>query len=100
MTRRGLVVAVLCALCLFGGLFGFVAWARGDGPGSGRRVVIDVPARGSDGDLMAVLVEHGLIRRRFPFSLYFRLFTQGPAAGRHVLRDDLGPRALAQRLSR
>jgi len=91
---------VLGTISLLGALAGFVVWARSGGAGTGRRVVVDVPKGVTQGDLMAMLVDRGLVRRSFPFSLYFRLFTQGPAEGRHVLRDDLGPRSLAQRLSR
>jgi UPF0755 protein len=91
----GLVGFVLC-----GALFGFVSWARGRGPGSGQRVVLDVPASMTPSDLAEALVRHRVLRRAFPFSLYFRLFTRGISPGRHILRDDLGPRALAQRLSR
>jgi UPF0755 protein len=91
---------VLAALTLLGALAGFVAWARGRGPGTGQRVVLDVPASMDAGALAGALVERGVLRRSFPFSLYFRLFTRGVVPGRHVLRDDLGPRALAQRLSR
>jgi UPF0755 protein len=91
---------VLGTVAVLGGLFGFVTWARGRGPGTGQRIVLDVPASMSASDLADALVERGVLRRAFPFSLYFRLFTRGIAPGRHVLRDDLGPRALAQRLSR
>lgn len=91
---------VLGAIVLLGVLFGFVAWARGRGPGTGQRVVLDVTASMGAGELASALVERGVLRRAFPFSLYFRLFTRGIVPGRHVLRDDLGPRALAQRLSR
>jgi UPF0755 protein len=85
---------------LLGVLLGFVSWARGRGPGNGQRVLLDVPASMTPSELANALVQHGVLRRAFPFSLYFRLFTRGVAPGRHVLRDDLGPRALAQRLSR
>jgi UPF0755 protein len=90
----------LAALALLGVLFGFVGWARGNGPGSGQRLVLDVPAGMGAAELSSLLVERGVLRRSFPFALYFRLFTRGVAPGRHVLRDDLSPRALAQRLSR
>jgi UPF0755 protein len=94
------LIGALALTTLLAALLGFVAWARGGGPGSGQLVILDVPTDRSGFDLSETLVERGVLRRKFPFSLYFWLFTAGPAPGRHVLRDDLGPRALAQRLSR
>lgn len=94
------VGVALGAIALLGVLLAFVSWARGRGPGTGQRVALDVPASMGAGGLADALVERGVLRQAFPFSLYFRLFTRGVAPGRHVLRDDLGPRALAQRLSR
>lgn len=103
-TARGRPRLVLgltfAAAVLLGSLLGFVSWARAHGPGSGQRLVLEVPQGTTASELSDALVERGVLRRSFPFSLYFRLFTRGVAPGRHVLRDDLGPRALAQRLSR
>jgi UPF0755 protein len=79
---------------------GFVAWARASGPGSGRRIALEL---GSDLDTSAIaerLAESGLLTSPRLFGWYLRFLSPRVAPGRHLLRDDLGPRELAQRLTR
>jgi UPF0755 protein len=46
------------------------------------------------------LFEARLIEKPWLFGLYLRLFSKRPKPGEHLLRDDLSPRELAQRLGR
>jgi UPF0755 protein len=76
------------------------AWSRSAGPGTGQRVSFDVPPGIDSGTLAASLSERGLVQNASLFGLYLEHLSPPPAAGNHILRDDLSPRALVQRLSR
>ncbi|HEY3493901.1 MAG TPA: endolytic transglycosylase MltG, partial [Polyangiaceae bacterium] len=89
--------ALIVILTLVGG---FVAWARSDGPGSGRRVEIELEQPVDPSALALRLAEAGLVTSPRLFAGYLRFLSPAVAPGRHLLRDDLGPRALAQRLTR
>lgn len=78
----------------------FVTWARSAGPGKGTRRLLDVhPALGV-ADLGEKLEQQGLVRSATAIAWYLRVTGSKPVAGRHLLRDDLSPRELAQRLTR
>jgi UPF0755 protein len=95
--RALLFVALALLLALLGG---FVLWARSAGPGTGRRVTIAIGPELSASEVSERLASAGLIARPFLFGVYLRFLSPEVAPGRHLLRDDLGPRALAQRLTR
>lgn len=78
----------------------FVVWARAGGPGSGERRVIEVAAEAGAGDTAEQLAGAGFVKQGWLFAWYLRLASPDVIPGRHLLRDDLGPRELAQRLSR
>jgi UPF0755 protein len=89
-----LVIVAMVALLL--------AFPAGKGPGSGRDVVLDVPAGESTEVLVARLVSAGLTDSPRLFGLYVRL-TGGAgrvAPGAHLLTDDLSPRDIMARLER
>lgn len=70
------------------------------GPGGGRVVELVVaPGEGSDA-LAARLAAEGLVGSPRTFALYLRLTSLEPAAGAHLLSDDLSPGELARRLGR
>jgi UPF0755 protein len=99
--RRGLRALVLAALALvLAALVSFVLWARSPGPGTGRRITLELGPELSASALSARLSSAGLVSSPFWFGLYLRFLSPDVAPGRHLLRDDLGPRALAQRLTR
>jgi UPF0755 protein len=97
--RRVVVVAVAGAVCL-SLLVALALWARGAGPGTGRRFILAVGEDASARELASRLVDERAIRRPWVFGLYFGFFGKKPSPGRHLLRDDLSPRELAQRLGR
>ena len=82
-------------------LIGFFAvYARGKGPGAGDRRLLDVPG-GLDASALAErLLEAGFARNGTLLTWYLRVTRPAVAPGRHLLRDDLSPRELAQRLAR
>lgn len=84
-------------LALVGGV---AAWARSEGPGKGRRVELEIASDEGSGALCERLAEAGLVASPRLFDWYLRFLSPPVAPGRHVLRDDLGPRSLAQRLTR
>jgi UPF0755 protein len=88
----------LAAVVLFVAFF--VVWARASGPGSGEPRVIEVPREAGAGDVAAQLASAGFVRHGWLFSWYLRAASPPVIPGRHLLRADLGPRELAQRLSR
>ena len=97
--RRLVVLAVAGAVCLT--LLGALAvWARGVGPGTGRRFTLAVGEETSASALASRLEGERAVRRPWVFGLYFGLFGKKPSPGQHLLRDDLSPRELAQRLGR
>jgi UPF0755 protein len=78
----------------------FVLWARASGPGRGERRVIEIAPAAAPADVAAELARAGLVRHPRLFAWYLRVASPAVLPGRHLLRDDLGPRELAQRLSR
>jgi UPF0755 protein len=98
-SRRLVVVALLAALGL--SLLGALAlWARSSGPGGGRRLLFAVEVGAPTSALAVRLKSEGALTSPRLFSLYVRLFGNDPEPGEHILRDDLSPRELAQRLGR
>ena len=91
-------VAAAFGLVLLVGFF--VVWARGSGPGSGERRVIEIARDAGPGDTADQLASAGFVSHAWLFSWYLRAASPAVVPGRHVLRADLGPRELAQRLSR
>jgi UPF0755 protein len=81
------------------GIF-FVVWARASGPGSGERRVFEITRDAEAADIAAELASAGFVRHGWLFAWYLRVASPAVLPGRHLLRDDLGPRELAQRLSR
>jgi UPF0755 protein len=81
-------------------IVGFVSWARGAGPGRGARSLLDLTPGLSAGELADRLRDAGLVRSATSVAWYLRLTGSKPVPGRHLLRDDLSPRELAQRLTR
>jgi UPF0755 protein len=75
-------------------------WARSTGPGAGKRVVFEVAPDAAAADLAGRLYDVRALGRPSLFALYLRLFGKKPEPGGHLLRDDLSPRELAQRLGR
>jgi len=81
-------------------LFVFVRYARGKGPGPGARRLLDLPSGLSAGELSERLMAAGLARSGSALAWYLRLTRTHAVPGPHLLRDDLSPRELAQRLTR
>jgi UPF0755 protein len=81
-------------------LFFFVRYARGTGPGTGARRLLELPSGAGAGELADRLVAAGLARSSTALTWYLRLTRTHVAPGPHLLRDDLSPRELAQRLAR
>ena len=78
----------------------FVFWARANGPGNGERRVVEVAPGARAAEVAAQLGSAGFVRHDWLFAWYLRAASPTVVPGRHLLRDDLGPRELAQRLSR
>jgi UPF0755 protein len=97
--RRLAVVAALAAVGL-GLLVALASWARSQNPGSGRRFLVTVERHTSARALSSRLRDERAIEAPWLFALYMSLFGKDPAPGIHLLRDDLTPRELAQRLGR
>jgi UPF0755 protein len=93
------VIASVASVCL-GLLVALALWARSPGPGSGRRFVLSVEREPSARALADRLVDEHAVLTPWLFALYMGLFGKDPAPGTHLLRDDLSPRELAQRLGR
>jgi len=100
--RRGRAIwlAVGAAGLLLVLILGFVAWARAAGPGKGTRRLFDVHGALDASELADALEQQGLTRGSTAIALYLRLTGAKPVPGRHLLRDDLSPRDLVQRLTR
>ena len=97
--RRLIVIAIVGVVCLT--LLGALAlWARAAGPGTGRRFILAVGEDASAGALASRLFDERAVGRPWVFGLYLGLFGKKPSPGQHLLRDDLSPRELAQRLGR
>jgi UPF0755 protein len=78
----------------------FVSYARGRGPGSGARKALEIPAGLAAGELADRLFGAGLVGSDSAMAWYLRLTRAAVTPGRHLLRDDLSPRELVQRLTR
>lgn len=98
--RSFLLVVCLFAASVLGAALGVLFWSRSAGPGSGQRIAFEVPAGADAGALADSLGERGLVKNALWFGLYLEYLSPAPAPGPHLLRDDLSPRALAQRLAR
>jgi UPF0755 protein len=98
--RRGLWVSLGGIGVVFVLLLAFAGWARGTGPGGGMRTLFEVDSTPSTGELAERLKAAGMVRSALAFSWYLRLTGSNVEQGPHVLRDDLSPRELAQRLTR
>jgi UPF0755 protein len=81
-------------------LFWFVSWARGAGPGAGARKLLAFGPDLSAADVAERLEGAGLVRSATAVGWYLRLTGSKAVPGPHLLRDDLSPRELAQRLAR
>ncbi|HKQ68803.1 MAG TPA: endolytic transglycosylase MltG [Polyangiaceae bacterium] len=98
--------ALVFALCLvaLGGLYlaFVVGYGSSGGPGLGREVDLDWPPDLDAASAADRLEAAGLVSDASTFALYLRL-TGGLSnlrAGRHLLTDDLSPRALVRRMQR
>jgi UPF0755 protein len=99
-TRRRLRLALVAGVVLSVFLFVFVRYARSKGPGAGARRLLDLPSGISTSELSERLVAAGLARSDTALAWYLRITHTHAAPGPHLLRDDLSPRELAQRLAR
>jgi len=81
-------------------LLWFASWARGEGPGMGTKKQLDGADAWSQGVLADRLEQAGIIRSASAFAWYLRFTGSRASPGRHLLRDDLSPRELVQRLTR
>jgi UPF0755 protein len=96
---RLIVLGAVGALCLT--LLAAVSlWARSPRPGAGKPVAFTADPGVSSAELAQRLFDTGALESPRLFALYFELFGKAPAPGAHLLRDDLSPRELAQRLGR
>jgi UPF0755 protein len=78
----------------------FVSFARSAGPGRGAVRPFEVDRGVTRGLLADKLHDAGLVGSATAIAWYLRLTGTKAVPGRHLLRDDLSPRELAQRLSR
>lgn len=98
---RGLPLFVcLAGASVLGVALAVLYWSRSAGPGEGKPVAFDVPAGIDVARLADSLAASGLVENALWFGLYLEYLSPAPAPGPHILRDDLSPRALAQRLAR
>ena len=81
-------------------LLAFAGWARREGPGSGKRTLFDFTGVTAAGELADRLAHAGVVRSASAFAWYLRFTRTKPAPGPHILRDDLSPREVVQRLTR
>ena len=98
--RRALWFAVAGTFGVLALIAGFVSWARGVGPGRGARSLFELAPGVAAGELAERLHEAGLVRSATAVAWYLRLTGSKVVPGRHLLRDDLSPRELTQRLTR
>ncbi len=100
VARRLLLLAVVVLAASY---IGFVfAYGRSRGPGTGREVDLDWPAGLSAEEAAERLGAAGLVTHPHLFALYLRLTGAGSdlRPGRHLVSDDLSPRALVRRMQR
>jgi UPF0755 protein len=93
------VAAAVVASAALALLVAFSLWARSAGPGQGKVLVVVVEPDASASSLAARLHETRAVGSPRLFALYLELFGDSEP-GEHVVRDDLSPRELAQRLGR
>jgi len=98
--RRAVWLAAAAGGALLVAVLAFVAWARGAGPGKGTRRLLDVRTSMETNELADRLEQQGLVRSSWTIAAYLHLTGGKPVKGRHLLRDDLSPRELVQRLTR
>lgn len=98
--RRTLWLAAAAGGVVLVALLAFVAWARSAGPGKGTRRLLDVRSSMETSELADRLEQQGLVRSGWAIAAYLRVTRAKPVKGRHLLRDDLSPRELVQRLTR
>ncbi|HSU39553.1 MAG TPA: endolytic transglycosylase MltG, partial [Polyangiaceae bacterium] len=98
--RRALWFAVAGTFGVLALIAAFVSWARGAGPGRGARSLFELAPGVATGELAERLHEAGLVRSATAVAWYLRLTGSKVVPGRHLLRDDLSPRELTQRLTR
>jgi UPF0755 protein len=98
---RGFTLALL-GLAGVGALLvvSFWAWAKSEGPGTGKRVHYEVRPDSPPDEIARELHERGVLSSPRLFALYLRLGGGPPSPGPHLLRDNLSARELAQRLGR
>jgi UPF0755 protein len=79
-----------------------VGYGNSRGPGAGRDVDLDLPRGANAQEIAQRLDAAGLVRRPSLFALYLRATgaTSEVRPGRHLLSDDLSPRALVRRMQR
>ena len=99
-TQRRLWLGFAVGVILLVFLYVFVSYARGKGPGTGTRRAFEVPSGIGSGELADRLVGAGFARSSGALTWYLRLTHTHAEPGTHLLRDDLSPRELAQRLAR
>jgi UPF0755 protein len=100
-SRRALPLLVcLVAASVLGVALAVLVWSRSARAGAGQRVRFDVPPDAGAAALAESLAARGLVESAFWFGLYLEYLSPPPAAGPHLLRDDLSPRSLSQRLAR
>lgn len=96
----GVAAVVAVAIGAFAALW---VWAVLPGPGAGKVVILDWPARGGSGTAAGRrLAEHGVVRSPRLFAAYLALVRPSVELlpGRHLLNDGLSPREVVQRLAR
>ncbi|HEX6765058.1 MAG TPA: endolytic transglycosylase MltG [Polyangiaceae bacterium] len=98
-SRRLVVIAGLLGVA-FSLLVALALWARSSGPGTGRRFLLEVSPDASASALVTRLSSERAIGSPTLFGLYLRVLGKRPEPGVHLLRDDLSPREIAQRLGR
>ncbi len=96
----GLLIALGTAVV--SGTATILIWATLDGPGAATPVVVDFTGQESASEVGSELAERGLLSSPQLFSAYFGWFAPGVhvAPGPHLLRGQLSPRRLVQRIGR
>jgi UPF0755 protein len=100
LKRRTVWGLVAAGACVLGLIAAFASWARSAGPGHGARSLVDFAPGLGAGELADRLRDAGLVRSASAVAWYLRVTGSRAVPGRHLLRDDLSPRELAQRLMR
>ena len=103
--KSNAVRLIVAALVLSAGAIYFtlvVGYGNSRGPGTGRDVDLELPSGANAEEIAQRLDAAGLVRRPQLFALYLRVTgaTSQLRSGRHLLSDDLSPRALVRRMQR